>query len=248
MPTIKLKGTDYIYERITADGRLTSYQVKIRRKGFPDHNSSFDDLDEAKAFVRQVLHDQDKGHKIDRLAGHRSTVGQVIDDAVDDLVSGRRKVKGAQSELYRLRAFRRREQLLCATAMADLSEDQFEDWLEQRLEEVKPSTALREIRQLKPILLVAARKLGLLNSPCSFSRTRGLSMSESAGSVLRRRRSFSLNWPMPAILSCSWRPSLHSRLGAAAVNNSVSNGRTTIARRGPSGCLTRRTGAAGICS
>ncbi|MGN6489601.1 MAG: tyrosine-type recombinase/integrase [Devosia sp.] len=168
MPTIKLKGTDYIYERITADGRLTSYQVKIRRKGFPDHNSSFDDLDEAKAFVRQVLHDQDKGHKIDRLAGHRSTVGQVIDDAIDDLVWGRRKVKGAQSELYRLRAFRRREQLLCATAMADLTEDQFEDWLEQRLEEVKPSTALREIRQLKPILLVASRKLGLLNSRMQF--------------------------------------------------------------------------------
>ena len=61
MPTIKLKGADYIYERITADGRLTSYQVKIRRKGFPVHNTSFDDLEAAKAFVRQVLHDQDKG-------------------------------------------------------------------------------------------------------------------------------------------------------------------------------------------
>lgn len=170
MPTKKLPGTDYIYERITADGRLTSYQVKIRRKGFPDHNASFDDLEDAKAFVRQVLHDQDKGHKIDRLAGHRKSVGQVIDNAIDDLVSGRRKVKGVRDELYRLRAFQRREHLLCATAMSDLTEDRFEDWLEQRLEEVKPSTALREIRQLKPIFKDAARQLGLLHSPMSFLR------------------------------------------------------------------------------
>jgi hypothetical protein len=35
MPTIKLEGDHYIYERITDDGRLTSYQVKIRRKGSP---------------------------------------------------------------------------------------------------------------------------------------------------------------------------------------------------------------------
>lgn len=50
MPTKKLKGTDYIYESISDDGRLTAYQVKIRRKCFSDHNTSFDDLEEAKAF------------------------------------------------------------------------------------------------------------------------------------------------------------------------------------------------------
>lgn len=50
--------------------------------------------------------------------------------------------------------------------MADLTEDQFE----QRLEEVKPSTALRKIRQLKPIFHDAARKLDLRYSPISFLR------------------------------------------------------------------------------
>lgn len=48
MPTIKLRGPDYIYERISTDGRLISYQVKIRRKGFPNHTGSFDDLEEAR--------------------------------------------------------------------------------------------------------------------------------------------------------------------------------------------------------
>lgn len=168
MPTIKLRGETCIYERISSDGRLTAYQVKIRRMGFPHHHASFDDLDEARAFVRQVLHDQDKGHRIDRLAGHRKSVGEVIDDAIDDLESGRRRIKGVRDELYRLRAFRRREVRLCATAMADLTEDMFEDWVEHRLKEVKPSTVLREIRQLKPIFRSAARRLGLLYSPMGF--------------------------------------------------------------------------------
>ncbi|MBB4051272.1 hypothetical protein GGR20_000890 [Devosia subaequoris] len=48
MLTKKLKGAQYIYERISADGRLTSYQVKIRRKGFPNQITSFDDLEAAK--------------------------------------------------------------------------------------------------------------------------------------------------------------------------------------------------------
>ena len=101
MPTVKLEGEDYIYERISDDGRLTSYQVKIRRKGFPSHIASFDDLDDARRFVRQVLSDQDRGHRIDRLAGHRNTVGTVIDDAVKAIETSKRVVKGWESELYR---------------------------------------------------------------------------------------------------------------------------------------------------
>jgi hypothetical protein len=35
MPIKKLKDASHVYERLSSDGRLTSYQVKIRRKGFP---------------------------------------------------------------------------------------------------------------------------------------------------------------------------------------------------------------------
>jgi integrase len=188
MPVVKLRNHDYIYERISADGRLTAYQVKIRRTGFPVQCASFDDLEAAKRFVRQVLGDHDRGHKVDHLACHRKTMGEVIDEAIAALVSGRRQVKGGRDELYRLRAFRRREAALCLTAMADVSEAAFEDWLEQRLEEVKPSTALREIRQLKPIIRAAARQLYLRSSPMEFlgnprvidERVRRLSSGEEA--------------------------------------------------------------------
>lgn len=168
MPTIKLRGTDYIYERISTDGRLTSYQVKIRRKGFPNHTGSFDDLEEAKRFVRQVMGDQDRGHKIDRLIGHRTSVGDVIDDAITALETGRRRVKGKETELYRLRAFKRDFVLLCATALADASEDMFEDWIAERLEEVKPNSVGRDVRLLKPIFEAAARKYDLARSPLAY--------------------------------------------------------------------------------
>lgn len=168
MPTIKLDGENYIYERLSADGRLTSYQVKIRRKGFPQHNTSFDDLDAARRFVRQVMSDQDRGHKVDRLAGHRNTVGTVIDSAVEAIETGKRRVKGAQSELYRLKAFRRNNVMLCSTALSDATEDMFEDWIAERLEEVKPNTVGRDIRLLKPLFAAAARKYDLLRSPLEY--------------------------------------------------------------------------------
>lgn len=63
MPVVKLKNHDYIYELISADGRLTAYQAKIRRKGFPAQCASFDDLGSATRFVRQVLGGHDRGHK-----------------------------------------------------------------------------------------------------------------------------------------------------------------------------------------
>ena len=168
MRTIKLDGETYIYERISADGRLTSYQVKIRRKGFPQQNTSFDDLNAARRFVRQVMSDQDRGHKVDRLAGHRTFVGDVIDGAIEALETGKRRVKGAQSELYRLRAFRRNNVALCSTALSDATEDMFEDWIANRLEVVKPNSVGRDIRLLKPLFAAAARKYDLLRSPLEY--------------------------------------------------------------------------------
>jgi integrase len=168
MPTVKLKGTDYVYERISSDGRLTSYQVKIRRKGYPTHNTSFDDLAEAERFVRQVLHDQDRGHKIDRLIGHRTSVGDVIDEAIVAIDDGRRKTKGASTERLRLVAFKRDFSSLCATILADATEDQFEDWIAERLEAVKPNTVLRDFRLLKPLFSTAARKYDLRRSPMDY--------------------------------------------------------------------------------
>lgn len=184
MPIKKLKGADHIYERISADGRLTSYQVKIRRKGFPNHNAPFDDLEEAKRFVRQVLRDHDRGHKIDRLISHRKTVADVIDDGIAALESGKRKIKGAKEELYRLNSIKRNYPALMMTPLADATEDIFEDWVEDRLETVKPNTVGRDLSLLKPLFAKAVRKYDLRRSPLQYVKA-PRSIDERVRRILR---------------------------------------------------------------
>lgn len=168
MPLIKLEDADYVYQRFASDGRLTSYQVKIRRRPYPVQTASFSDLEEAKRFVRRVLVAQDRGHKVDHLIAQRVSVGDVIGDAIAKIDNGRRRTKGAATERIRLNAFRRDFHNLCCVALADVSEDMFEDWIADRLEVVKPNTVLRDYRLLKPLFAAAARKYDLQRSPLEY--------------------------------------------------------------------------------
>lgn len=168
MPTFKMPGTINIYQRISADGRLTSYQVRIRRKGVAKLSRSFDDLDDAKRFVRQIFHDQGRGNKFERLANRPLSIGDVIDGAITRIDNGRRHTKGAATERIRLTAFKRDFPSLCDTALADATEDMFEDWMAERLEAVKPNTVLRDFALLKPLFATAARKCSLSYSPLQF--------------------------------------------------------------------------------
>ena len=168
MPVLKLRNHDHIYERISADGRLTGYQVKIRRKGFPDFTATFDDLDAAKAAVRRVLNDHDDGVRRDRLLAARVTFGDVLDREIAKREKDSCPIKGKESELYRLKAFRRNERALCQTALSALGYDDFDDWKERRLEEVAAGTVLRELRLLRPILNDAVPRYHLVVSPLHY--------------------------------------------------------------------------------
>jgi len=165
MPTKKLDHDSYIYERISDDGRLTGYQVKIRRAGFPDFTKTFDDLAEARTAVNRVLADQSRGHRFNPLLAERKTLGDVIRAALEALKNGERVVKGRTEEISRLRGFLLRETALCAHAMAHIDYEMMEDWKQQRLEEVSAGTVKRELTQLRGIFADAARKLHLVCSP-----------------------------------------------------------------------------------
>lgn len=151
MPMTKVPGTVNIYQRLATDGRATSYQVRIRRIGFPKLSTSFDDLDDAKRFFREVFYEQGKGEKFERLVDTEMSVGDVLDHAISHIDSGRRRTKGASTERLRLVAFKRDFPALCKTALTDATEDMFEDWMAERLEVVKPNTVLRDFALLKPL-------------------------------------------------------------------------------------------------
>jgi integrase len=168
MPTRKVDGAKYVYERISSDGRVTSYRVRIRRKGVPTSEKSFYDLVDAKRHVATILRHAGKPLKVSHIGLPQLTVGDVIDDAILRIDSGRRTTKGAATERLRLAAFKRDYLALCATALADASEDMFEDWMADRLETVKPNTVLRDFALLKPIFATAARKAALRYSPLEY--------------------------------------------------------------------------------
>lgn len=161
MPVLKLREHEHIYERISGDGRLTAYQVKIRRKGYPTFCKSFDDLDEAKVAVAQALLDRHGGFRRDRLVGERTSLGQVLKDAIEARETNRIRAKGNHVDASRLRRFLREETSMCAYAMSYLEPHHWEDWISDRLEAVAASTVKRELVLLKVVVRNATRRLHL---------------------------------------------------------------------------------------
>ena len=115
--------------------------------------------------MSRVLADQSRGLRINPLLAERSTLADVIKSPIKELENGTRVVKGKTAELCRLRGFLKREQALSTHAMSLLTDTMMEDWRDQRLDEVKPGTVLRELRLLRPILATATRRLQLPVSP-----------------------------------------------------------------------------------
>jgi integrase len=151
MPVKKLKNHPHIYERISDDGtRLTGYQVKIRRQGFPHYAKTFDDLEEAKAAVLRVKLDQAGGLTIDRLKPEKITVADVLKKRIADIEAGRYRHKSKDGDLYRLQRIVRDDDLACFT-LANLRAEHWQDWITYRLESVAPSTIKRDLAILRPM-------------------------------------------------------------------------------------------------
>jgi integrase len=96
------------------------------------------------------------------------TINDIVNGAIAAIDNGRRRTKGASTERLRLVAFAREFPAICKTALVDATEEMFEDWMAERLDQVKPNTVLRELRLLKPLLAAAARKHNLRRSPLEY--------------------------------------------------------------------------------
>lgn len=163
MPTKKLNNHPHVYERISSDGRLTGYQVKIRKKGFPDYTKTFDRLADADAAVVQVLNDRNHGSRRDHRAPERITLGEVLENTIREVQ--RSDKKGKDGETARLSAFIKRYPAFCQMSMANITRHDWEDWKSLRLEDVESSTVRREMNLLMPVMRQAAIDLAMLGSP-----------------------------------------------------------------------------------
>lgn len=93
---------------------------------------------------------QRQGIRIDHRRAGQTTLAYILKSRASAIEEKRRLLKGAQSELYRLRHVRRVETKLCAYAMATLTTSQFEDWTAERMEEVTPGPLKCDLMVLRP--------------------------------------------------------------------------------------------------
>ena len=112
-----------IHERRNAEGRVTSFQVKLRRRGHPDFIKCFATREETELALAEVLLDHRRGLRIDRRAADRVTLGRIVADAIETLNSRRRDVKGADVEICRLQHVLREEPRLCENSLSSLKAD-----------------------------------------------------------------------------------------------------------------------------
>jgi integrase len=159
----KLPRHQFIYGRFASDGRLTSYQVKIRKTGYPKFTKSFDDLESAKAAVSQIVYDQSHGIKADRLSAERITLADILQQFANDLKRGVIPQSDPHATASRIERFIRDESIV-HYSMANLSETCWRDYIADRLQDVKPSTVKRELADIRPIVRKASKKMFLDDS------------------------------------------------------------------------------------
>ncbi len=151
MPVKRLKNHDYIHERISNDGRLTGYQVKIRNKMFPDFIKGFDDLEEAKEAVHQALLDRARGFKGDRTSADKVTVADLFKAEIELIRRGVRVRTDPEPDMNRLKCFIR-DEFIADYSLSNLKREHWEDYILDRLENVKPATVKRELSLIRPIM------------------------------------------------------------------------------------------------
>ncbi|MFD0917426.1 tyrosine-type recombinase/integrase [Pseudahrensia aquimaris] len=162
MPVKKLKNHDYIYERISNDGRLTGYQVKIRHRRFPNFTKSFDRLEDAKEAVYQAQLDRTRGFKGDRTSADKVTVADILNIEIGRLEGGKKPRVDPGPDIARLKRFVR-EEFIVDYSLSNLRREHWEDYIAERLEDVAPATVKRELAAIRPVMRLACEEHHMLD-------------------------------------------------------------------------------------
>ncbi len=101
---------------------------------------------------------------IDRSLGEKTIFKEVINNYIETTCPAH---KGKDSEILRLRKFMRDYPKLSARGMITLKTSDFDNYRNQRLEQVKPGTVKRELNLLHSVIESVRKKLALHENPIS---------------------------------------------------------------------------------
>lgn len=156
-----------------------TWQAKIRRQGWPQQSKTFPTKKKAQDWAHRLESELSSGQFIDRSAGQRTTLKQLIEIYLVEVTDKRPGEASRVAERARLERFMRDEPRLCAHAVSHLKPDDFEDYRDRRLKEkvtrgktqdkkaktVSPATVRRELTLFKRVIDYRKRRLGLAVNP-----------------------------------------------------------------------------------
>lgn len=132
------------------------WQVKVRRKGYPDQSRTFDSKAEADKWARSVEAELDKGLYIDRNEAEKNTLWSVLERYRRDVSPLKRSGK---LEASRIETIQREK--FTQTKMAALSASHLATWRDARLKDVSGSTFNRELNIISAAINTARKEWGI---------------------------------------------------------------------------------------
>lgn len=134
-----------------------TWQVKIRRKGFPAVSKTFDSKSRAEAWASQIESEMSRGVFMDRTEAQRNTLGDLLSRYVEQVSPQK---KGYEAERYRINALIQTQDI-CKFRIANLSSQEIAKWRDKRLESVSGSTVNREMNILSHVIETARKEWGV---------------------------------------------------------------------------------------
>lgn len=129
------------------------WQVRIRRRGYPDQTKSFETKADAEKWARALESEIDKGQFVNVSEAQRTTLGDVIERYLAEVTPS---MKGAIEDTIRLKAMMRKP--IARWSMANLSAARVAAYRDERLKEVSGGTVIRELAYISAIVNHARRE------------------------------------------------------------------------------------------
>jgi len=136
--------------------RSNKWQARVSRQGEPSLVKTFQSKEDAQRWARSVEVEWDKGTYTNIHQAQKTTFGELIARYLCEVTP---LMRGASADTIRLKAIMRRP--IAKENMATLTSAKIAKYRDARLQEIKPSTVIRELAYFSAIINHARREWGL---------------------------------------------------------------------------------------
>ncbi|MCE7506720.1 site-specific integrase [Polynucleobacter sp. IMCC30063] len=136
--------------------RSNKWQARVFRQGQQALVKTFYSKEDAQRWARSIEVEWDKGTYTSIHQAQKTTLGELIERYLREVTP---LMRGASADTIRLKAMMRR--LIAKENMATLTPSKIAKYRDERLQEIKPSTVIRELAYFSAIINHARREWGL---------------------------------------------------------------------------------------